>query len=179
MMRRRLFVLLTVLLPVFATLLSGCAGYQVGHNTLFRPDIRTIHVPVFESESLRGNLGERLTEAIVKEIQNRSPYRVVHEPNADSVLRGRIVRETKRVAAENRNDDARDIATELSVEVQWIDRRGELLLQRSGIPIPQLAVGVTQNAHFIPEAGQSLATAHQETIERLAREIVGQMEIWW
>jgi hypothetical protein len=178
-MRRRVIVLPTLVLPVFLTLLLGCAGYQIGHNTLFRPDIHTIHVPVFESESLRGNLGERLTEAVVKEIQNRSPYRVVHGMNADSVLRGRIVRETKRVVAENRNDDARDIATEFTVEVQWIDRRGELLLQRSGIPIPQLNVGVTQDAHFIPEAGQSLATAHQESIDRLAREIVGQMEIWW
>lgn len=177
-MRRRGFFPRTLLLLVLLMLL-GCAGYQVGHNTLFRTDIRTIHVPVFESESLRGNLGERLTEAVVKEIQNRSPYRVVNGPNADSVLRGRIVRETKHVVAENRNDDARDIATEFTIEVQWIDRHGELLLQRSGIPIPQLNVGVTQNSHFIPEAGQSLATAHQESIERLAREIVGQMEIWW
>ena len=178
-MRRRAFVLTTILLPVLLAMLPDCAGYQVGHQTLFRPDIQTIHVPVFESESLRANLGERLTEAVIKEIQDRSPYRVVHTPNADSILRGRIVRETKLVVAENRNDDARDVATEFTIEVQWIGRRGELLLQRSGIPVPQLNVGITQDAHFIPEAGQSLATAHQESIERLAREIVGQMEIWW
>lgn len=178
-MRRRGFFLATLLSPLLLALLPGCAGYQVGHNTLFRPGIHTIQVPIFESESLRSNLGERLTEAVIKEIQNRSPYQVVQGPNADSILRGRIVRETKRVVAENRTDDARDIATEFTVEVQWIDRRGELLLQRSGIPIPQLNVGVTQDAHFIPESGQSLATAHQESIERLAREIVGQMEILW
>jgi len=32
---------------------------------------------------------------------------------------------------------------------------------------------------FFPEAGQSLQTAQQMVIEHLAREIVGQMEIWW
>jgi len=51
-MRRRAFVLTTILLPVLLAMLPGCAGYQVGHQTLFRPDIQTIHVPVFESESL-------------------------------------------------------------------------------------------------------------------------------
>lgn len=161
------------------TVFPGCAGYFVGHRTLYRPDIRTIHVPVFESESLRPHLAERLTEAVIREIQTRTPYRVVHTPGADSVLSGRIVQESKRVVAENRNDDARDIETAFLVEVRWIDRHGQLLMQQPGIPIPQLNVSVTRNVEFIPEAGQSLATAHQQTIERLAREIVGQMEIWW
>jgi len=172
--------LLFLTLALFATtVLPGCAGYQIGHRTLYRPDIRTIHVPIFESESLRPQLAERLTEAVIREIQTRTPYKVVHTSDADSILSGRIVEEIKRVVAENRNDDARGIETELLVEVRWIDRHGQLLLQHPGIPIPQLNVRVNRNAEFIPEAGQSLTTAHQQTIERLAREIVGQMEIWW
>ena len=49
--------------------LSGCAGLHVGQQSLYRPEIRTIYVSVFESESFRPNLGERLTEAVVKEIE--------------------------------------------------------------------------------------------------------------
>ena len=67
-------------------LLSGCAGYQIGNRPLYRPDIRTVHVPVVQSESYRRYLGERLTEAIVKEIELRTPYKVVDEASADSVL---------------------------------------------------------------------------------------------
>lgn len=162
-----------------AMLMAGCAGYQVGYNSLYRPDIRTVHVPVFESESLRPQLGERLTEAVIREIQLRTPYQVVHTPDADSVLAGRIVRATKRVVAENRNDDARDIATEFAVEVRWTSRRGQLLMQQTGIPVPELVVDATSSSEFFPETGQSLATAQQRVIERLARDIVGQMEIWW
>ena len=44
-------------------LLSGCAGYQIGNRALYRPDIRTVHVPVVQSDSYRRYLGERLTEA--------------------------------------------------------------------------------------------------------------------
>ena len=70
---------------------TGCAGLHVGQQSLYRPELRTIYVPVFESESFRPNLGERLTEAVVKEIELKTPYKVVATPNADSVLRGRIV----------------------------------------------------------------------------------------
>ncbi|MCL4202657.1 MAG: hypothetical protein KJ000_09185 [Pirellulaceae bacterium] len=158
---------------------AGCAAYRFGHQSLYRPDIRTVHVPVFGSESLRKNLGERVTEAVIKEIEERTPYKVVTSPNADSILTGRITRESKRVVANNRYDDARDIETELMVQVSWVNRRGELLMQTGGIPLPQLEIEVLANSQFLPEAGQSLATSQQAAIERLAREIVNQMEIWW
>lgn len=164
---------------VILMLAPGCAAYQVGHATLFRSDVRTVHVPVFESDSFRRNLGERLTEAVVKEIESRTPYKVVAGGDADSILSGRIVAETKRAVAENRNDDARAIETELTAEVRWISRRGEMLMQRSNIPLGPLSVVLAQDSQFFPEAGQSLAMSQQQAIERLAREIVGQMEVWW
>jgi hypothetical protein len=162
-----------------ALLAGGCARYQIGHATLFRPDLRTVHVPVFESDSVRRSLGERLTEAVVKEIEARTPYKVVGMSDADSTLSGRIVSETKRAIAENRNDDVRGIETELSVEVRWLSRRGEILMQRSSIPLGSLATLVSEDSRFFPEAGQSLALAQQDAIDKLAREIVGQMEVWW
>ena len=169
---------LSMLVAVLAVS-SGCASYQVGQATLFRPDIHTVHVPVFESDSLRRNLGERLTEAIIKEIESRSPYKVVGSPDADSILSGRIVTEVKRTVAENRNDDVRDIEADMTVEVRWSSRRGEMLMQRSSIPLGPLNVAVAGSEQFFPEAGQSLETAQQRVIEQLARHIVGQMEIWW
>ena len=139
----------------------------------------TIHVPVFESDSFRRNLGERLTEAVVKEIESRTPYKVVGSTDADSILSGRIVAERKRAVAENINDDVRDIETDMTVEVRWISRRGEMLMQRSSMPFGPLNVTISEDSQFFPEAGQSLEVAQQNVIDQLAREIVGQMEVWW
>lgn len=159
---------------------AGCAGYQIGHNTLYRPDIRTVYVPVFESESLRRYLGERLTEAVIKEIEMRTPYKVVSVDGfPDSTLTGRITAETKRVKSESRNDDARDLETVFNVEVQWIGRNGEMLMQRSAIPLPIAGLDLSVERNFIPQSGQSLTTAQQQVIERLARDIVSQMETIW
>jgi hypothetical protein len=171
--------LLRLTLLILTTALSGCAAYQLGNRTLFRPDIRTVYVPVFQSESLRRNLGERLTEAVLKEIEQRTPYKVVSTPDADSTLTGRIVRDGKAVVGRNQFRDARSIDTSIVVEVRWVDRRGELLMQRTAVPVPESLLTVGDAAHFIPEAGQSLATAQQQALQHLAQDIVGQMELWW
>ena len=80
------FCILQSLDSAFVLLLPGCAGYQLGQRSLYRPDIRTIHVPVVHSDSFRRHLGERLTEAIVKEIELKTTYKVVDAGSADSVL---------------------------------------------------------------------------------------------
>src|SRR5262245_42783818 len=95
---------------------SGCAGYQLSTRVLYRPDIRTVHVPVVQSDSFRRYLGERLTEAIVKEIELRTPYKVVDEASADSVLTVRLVSDSKRVLANNKFSEPRDIETDFFIQ---------------------------------------------------------------
>jgi hypothetical protein len=159
--------------------LPGCAGYQLGQRSLYRPDIRTIHVPIVESDSFRRNLGERLTEQLVKEIELKTPYKVVGAAEADSVLTTRIISESKRVLAENRFDEPRDIDADFFVQVSWVDRRGDLIMSHNDIPVEPLLFNVSQTASFVPEGGQSLATAHQEAIRRLADQVIGQLELAW
>jgi hypothetical protein len=163
----------------FCLLACGCAGYQVGTRSLYRPDVRTVYVPMFESDSLRRNLGERLTEAVVREIELKTPYKVVHRPDADSILSARIISDTKRVVAEEVNDIPRDIETDLIVQVDWSDHRGQYLMQDANFNFSTISFSVAQNANFVPEGGQSVATVHQEAIQRLAEQIVSQMESGW
>ena len=167
-----------VFIFVLGFTLLGCAGYQVGPRSLYRPEVRTVYVPVVESDSYRRNLGEWLTEAVIKEIERTTPYKVVGQDRADTVLRGRIVRDGKRVLAENRRDEPRNIEFGLVLQVSWLDRRGTVLIERSfGMPSP--LVSIAEVADLVPIAGQSIATAQQEAIERLAAEVVGQMETPW
>jgi hypothetical protein len=165
---------------LFCLAASGCAGYQLGAGTLFRPDIRTVHVPMFQSDSWRRNLGEWLTEAVVKEMENRSPYKVVYDPAmADSILTGRVVADYKSVLAETVNDDARNIENSLVVQVSWIDRRGEAIMPSATFSLTQQGFVVVEADNYIPEAGQSVTSANQQIILRIARQIVSQMEAAW
>ena len=166
-------------LTLAVTVSAGCASYQLGACSIYRPDVRTVHVPVFQSDSYRRFLGEWLTEAVVKEIELTTPYKVVRAQGADSVLTGRLTRDVKFMVTENRNDEPRDIEMELQVEVSWRDRRGELLVAPRRLDLPPALRQFNQAVHLVPEAGQSIATAQQGAIQRLAVQIVAAMELPW
>ena len=165
-------VLLVCFFSLLAITFSGCAGYNLGNQNLFRNDIRSVHVPIFESDSDRRFLGQRLTEAVVKQVELGTPLTITDPSIANSFLRGRLVREQKNTVTENQFDDGRAVRTSFRVEIDWVDRAGVSLM-------PRRSVIIDHNVDFIPEGGQSLATAQQELIERIAREVVGQMEIPW
>src|SRR5215831_15161877 len=131
-------------------LLSGCAGYHVGTAGLFPQDIHTVYVPMFESESFRRDLGEQLTEAVCKEIETRGPFKVVGTPNADSVLTGRIMADTKHTLVREPNNEARNIEMGMLVQVTWADRRGNVM-RDCPVPLPPELVSLNQTAQLIPE----------------------------
>jgi hypothetical protein len=150
----------------------GCAGYNLGNQYLFRNDIRTVHVPIFESDSNRRFLAQRLTEAVVKQVEQGTPLTITDPSVSNSFLRGRLIRDQKNTVTENQFDDARAVRTSFRVEIDWVDRAGVPLM-------PRRSVIIDQGVEFIPEGGQSLATAQQTLIDRIAREVVGQMEMPW
>ncbi len=158
---------------------GGCVGYRMGSRTLYRGDIRTVYVPVVRNDSFRAELGTRLTEAIQKEIELRTPYKVVSDPSADSVLNCLITFDDKQVLGETQNDDPRYLRTSIAVQVNWTDRRGGLLMENRILPPGELAFFFGSSAAFTPEAGQSISTAQQRAIEQLAAHIVGHMETRW
>jgi hypothetical protein len=157
----------------------GCAGYQLGAASLYRPDIRTIYVPMIRNDTWRPWLGVQLTEQVQKAIQSRTPFRIVNDPSADSILTCRVIGENKRVITETRNDDPRALDAKLSVQLTWVDRQNNVLMENRFVPPDDIAFLFAQGVDFVPEAGQSISTAHMRAIERLAEEIVSQMEVRW
>jgi hypothetical protein len=159
-------------------MLIGCASYQLGNQALYRGDVRTVHVAIFESDSYRAHLGEWFTEAVAKEIELKTPYKLADASQADSVLTGRILSDDKRVLAETATDLPRNIETSLVVQFMWQGPQGDLLHPLTSVPLPPV-LNVRQTANFIPEAGQSVASAQQRAVQQLAEQIVAQMEAPW
>jgi hypothetical protein len=167
-----------LLLSAFC-LLPGCASYQFGNRSLFPTDIQTVYVPMVQSESFRAGLGETLTEAICKEIEATTPYKVVGSPNADSILTAKIINDTKRVIVENKFDEPRSTDVNYQIQVTWTNRRNGIVREPQMVPLPPGMVELGQSAPYIPEYGHSYTTAEQQLITRLAEQIVGLMEVPW
>ena len=160
--------------------LCGCAGYQIGNQSLYPLEIHTVYVPMFESNSFRRNLGERLTEAVVKEIEAKTPYKVVSDPNADSVLTGRIVEETQaRSGAEPDRRRPRSPGRHAGRGQLGRPQGPDAPRQPNPSRCPAEIADVTGTGDVVPEVGQSVATAQQQAICRMAEQIVGLMEKPW
>lgn len=176
--RSRLYFCCTVV-GFLGLSVAGCIGYHAGTNSLYAADVATIYVPMIESDSYRRDLGERLTEAVVKEIELKTPYKVVNTPDADSILSARLMSDTRHRIIQNGFSDPRVSQTDLRAQVNWVNRRRQPLVPAQMIPIPAELLNMSQTSNLIPEAGQSVATSQQQAIHRLAQQIVGTMEAPW
>jgi hypothetical protein len=210
--------------------LAGCESG--GHFTFLgyttKPNydtcIKTIYVPIFESKIMldetRRQIPFDLTRAVIREIESKTPYKVVSDcSKADTQLTGTVMALVKNVVNRNQLNEIRDAETVLTVGIVWKDlRSGEYLskqrrapgvLATPGIPaldIPELSAASQQNAvpipppsgkpgvppnpdaapvmvtglgDYIPELGQSTTTAYQQSINRVATQIVSLMEKPW
>lgn len=173
---RRTAARLAALTGLVALALSGC-GYTVGNA--FQAQVQTVSVDIAGSESFRRELEFQLTERVHREIQNRTPFRIAHEANADTRLVARIVSAEKFPLTQTTFDDPRELQMNLAVEVKWEDLRSGQVIACQQIPIGPDSVALLSTASFAPEVGQSRATAEREAVDNMARQIVDLMETPW
>jgi hypothetical protein len=177
-------------------LMSGCTSDGhfafLGYTTRppFDPTIRTVYVPIFGNESYIRGLEFEVTKAVIREIESKSPYKVVSNcAEADTQLDGKILSRRKGVNNLNQLGEVRDVELGLLVEVRWKDlRSGDILSVPNGMrrpdpvidpnakPIPW--VQITPSASYVPELGGSTASAQDLLAKQLARQVVHMMEVW-
>lgn len=70
---------------------AGCGYHVVGTTGNLPKSWHTIAVPVFANHTLHYRLGQIFTEAVVRELEARTSYRIVPDPSqANAVLLGEL-----------------------------------------------------------------------------------------
>jgi hypothetical protein len=127
-----------------------------GHLTLFGyttrpnydPQYKTVKVNIFKNPTFWAvvpvpGLEMELTRAIIREIEAKTPYKVVRE-NADTELVGKVKSFTQGILSYNQLYERREVETNLLAEVAWRDlRTGKLLTaprRFPGMPLPEEAL---------------------------------------
>jgi hypothetical protein len=163
----------------FAAALLGLGLGAVGCGYSIRPpydrSVRTVYLPVFQSQRFRRDLGIQLTEMLRQEIQERTPYRVVANPeDADARLEGVVTFDDKNVMVENPFNLQRQVLATLAVNVAFTDNRTGQVRERT---IPSTIV--IESASFYPEIGESATAGFHKAMKRIVRDIVSMMEEPW
>ncbi len=161
----------------------------------------TVRVLIFKNDTVQNTVRRGfefdLTQAVIGEIDLRTPFKVVGENcNADTELTGTIVDNSKPLLDRSQFNEAREAETAISVHIVWRDlrpgRSGETLSQgnRSDAPPgdaqspagpqrPLRPVLMSDRATFTPDLGRTDNSARQQSIDSLARQIVSMMEKPW
>ncbi len=155
-----------------AALCMSVAGCGYTNGDLYNRSIETVAVPVFGNKTYQKGLEMNLTEALDKNIEARTPYRLESEDHADSELSGEIIQVAQNVVGNNYNTNLPQ-ETEVTVVVRftWKDlRTGRVLVDRK-----QFA----RSAMEIPDVNERTIDAEQQAVQDLAEGIVDQMQKDW
>jgi hypothetical protein len=147
-----------LLLALSALLLPSCEwdgnftilGYSTKPN--YDTKYKTVKVNIFKNPTLWAvlpvpGMEMQLTQAIVREIEAKTPYKVV-ECNADTEISGKIVSFTKMILNYNDLYEVRECETTLTAQVLWRDlHTGQILTlpgRRFGMgqPLPEEAIAL-------------------------------------
>jgi outer membrane lipopolysaccharide assembly protein LptE/RlpB len=111
---------------------TGC-GYHTGGKAVELPqNIHTIEIPGFKSHSQTFRIEQLLTDAVVREFNARTPYRVIHQSNsdADAVLQGTVLSASASpLVYDSTTGRAVSALVTVSVQVKLTDRNGKVLFQ--------------------------------------------------
>jgi outer membrane lipopolysaccharide assembly protein LptE/RlpB len=111
---------------------SGCGYHTAGHAVELPQNVRTIAIPGFVSRTQTFRIEQVLTEAVVREFNTRTQYRVVHgtQADADAVLKGTVLSASASpLAYDSQTGRAASALITVSMQVTLTDRQGKVLFQ--------------------------------------------------
>ncbi len=161
-------------LLVLGGLLGGC-GY--GHRELFPQDVRTVAVPIAENRNpqLYRDVEFELTEAVIKEIELRTPYKVVRGEVADTRLGLTVVNVEQSLMSRRRPGGVpQELEVTVAVDFEWKNLRSPQQVIRDG-------KGFAAVGRYIPSRpiAEPFEIARREAVQSLARDIVDEMRAEW
>lgn len=146
------------------------AGYQ--WRSLYRDDVKTVAVPIFQNRSFRRGVEFQLSKAIANHLEATTPYKVAPRERADTILEGEI----SDIAIRTVSEDSRVAVPQeqlyiVRVNFTWKDlRTGKILAERRRFE---------QSATFYPTLGEGQFAGSQANVERLALAIVQELQADW
>jgi len=162
---------------LFLPALCGCGFHNGGDggyhwSSLYRQDIHTVAVPIFSTKDFHRGVEFQLSEALVKKIEEFTPYKVVPRDRADTVIEGEIVQiNSSTLALDPKTATPDEQLYSIVVNVTWKDlHTGKILMSRENF---------SQTTTYYPILGEGQFVGSQDSVEKLALGIVQQMEAAW
>ncbi len=160
------------LVPLAAALfgLSACGYHTLGAATHLPPNVRTLAVPVFATQTNNYHSEVVMTDAVIHELAARTSFRVEpkNDPEADATLHGTILRQIVTPLTYNSStQQSSSFLVTMLVSVKLTGRDGKVLYQNPRYVYRQQYQSTTTLPTFLQE--------DPAAVERLSRDFAQQL----
>lgn len=161
---------LTALLLALALTAGGCGYTAEG----VWAESRTVAVPVFENDTFEAGLGAELTDAVIKELNARTPWAVTRVGGSGTTLSGTITEVRRQnLTTGSTTGLVSEQAIVVKMDFQLVDNAtGETIVARRDLS----AAGT-----FVPAlpAGERTEIGRRAAVRALARSLVDELRSGW
>lgn len=160
-----------------AMLAVGCASDPTEGYAAVSPfprGISTVSVQIFENNTFDREIEFELADALIKQIEARTPYKVTSPTRADTILTGRVRSVQRDQLSKSRLTGlSEEVVLSVTIDFQWRDLRTD----------DRLAERWSFSGHglFVPSrpTSEPLELGQFAVVQQLARDIVAEMRSDW
>ncbi|WP_255484192.1 LPS assembly lipoprotein LptE [Granulicella sp. 5B5] len=155
--------------------LAGCDYHTVGSATHIPADVQTLSVPIFQSRVQAFNTETAFTEAVVRELNTRTKYRILpgDKGTADATLRGTIVSQTVTPLTYDPNSgQTSSYLVSITAQVQLIAHDGTVLYRNDTMAWHEQYQSTEDLSGFVQEDGAAMRRVSREFAKALVSDML-------
>jgi outer membrane lipopolysaccharide assembly protein LptE/RlpB len=165
-------------IPAFAftaLLLTGCGYHQVGAATHIPADVRTLSVPIFQSKVQAYHTETAFTEAVVRELNTRTKYRVIPAAKGtpDATLKGVITQQTiAPLTYDPSSGQTSSYLVSITASVQLVAQNGTVLYRNDAMAWHEQYQSTQDLSGFVQEDGAAMRRAARAFAEAVVSDML-------
>lgn len=165
------------LFSICILLLAGCStdptmGYS--SSSLYATQFKSVAVPIFDNDTMVREMEFMLTDAVIKEIEARTPYKILGEQYADTLIAGTIRSVDLRTISQSKTTGLdNEVMITVVMDFEWLNlRSGGRIMGRKNF---------SSSALFVPSrpSAEPIEMGQFAVIQQLSQDIVDQMQSSW
>jgi outer membrane lipopolysaccharide assembly protein LptE/RlpB len=170
-MGRRLQMSVVALLVL---VLGSCGYHTAGKATRIPADVRTLAVPAFVNQTQTYRIEAVLTEAVVREFNTRTRYRIVTDPDgADAILRGTVTNtQLAPVTYDSDTGRASTAVVTVNMKVVLTAKDGRVLFENSNFVYREQYQISRELSSFFEEQGPAVQRLSQDFARTLVSNVL-------
>ena len=159
-----------------ALTIAGCGYHRVGASTHIPANVRTLAVPIFVSKVQGFNTEIAFTQAVVRELNTRTSYRVLTSgdgSNADAVLKGTIMTETvSPLTYDASSGQTSSYLVSVTANVELIAVDGAVLYRNEAFPWREQYQSTQDLTGFVQEDGAAVRRMSRDFAQAMVSDML-------